>query len=1112
MAASETNKEDNPLLTKAHETIRQQTRVLHDLLKEGKGQEVSSLARISDGKSSMHVVAANAIASTTQEIDKVEEWVVKYQHDYNSTASSERTQTFSEVENPKLSLRVLAIAYKNLLEQVLECAAAFAWRWRDDTSMVNHVQHLFLSRLCHPMVMTSLIFESLRHSKQDSSLRHGVVEVSAWVLRCCLEDDAVRKQYVQAILTNQQVALLPSLTVTTEAASMLGSISTYVANTLQQQTPRSLLPARIYEAMAKCIPHCIEDPTIGYANMGSSSDITCGNAVTCLCRTGYTKLLAEKWLEERAASCVPLVIGAVKGLIAPRLDYRPKSDGIAESDECEDLLNYQDLCYLFITHTKTGLLFLRLVPESYRERVILHTIRCAKHVLTETQVDAFTARHSGTAVSFLNQFRNPLFVAFGSPQVAFGLCRYSLTRTPDTPNRDRNAETLKEDFFDTGGRLSVAAEALAEILCKMIPIRHTLNASQSRILCHYLSVPCRVEGKTLVFYNPNDAEWGSVLRFESKVTDPSALFLLNLWLTVWSEPSFITTSDYRLQASLTRLILYAMRTLPSKMFGAASIFTTSVMEGVQSRMSLHDKRTVRLGLRVAQQFSERTALQLRKEKQSHRENDDEQESDDDLTPLQFDDEDLASDSDWSVDSDFTNDWCLSISHSMADCSGQPEASMQANEEQGADTDTDSDGSLEAFEISETNYAKETSDNSSSDAHMEEAAPSRPVYLHDALAGIKDTNSYQRVYVCIQSLPELIDNLASSVRTTNELHRNIQYLLRTLLVVDNYFALEGFEELRLHSLRKAIIKSPVLAVRYLSKVVFAQEQTMGTRLTVLDLLGDAVMELGGISSTARNQPTENACSSQNDSRELEPSSEMVTLRDGSVRPRTKRWGNRSKRSKTAKYSRNSLAEIAGEFFFPFIGRLRDPSSGVDPLGSDSLFLGHLVKYLAIVVEAAYLSPKIQRMAKELFGLIWMIRFHEDVAVRKAVLLALFSVIKVVSTMGLTHDESYSRLSQVTIHGEQGNFGAKGMIQEIENPSKEQSAGGSMKEVQRRTTDGMGLLEGNIGSTFGGDMVESFNWLRATCEHDSNEQCRALASKILQYEPLQDVMQEVLGFTK
>ena len=543
------------------------------------------------------------------------------------------------------------------------------------------------------------------------------------------------------------------------------------------------------------------------------------------------------------------------------------------------------------------------------------------------------------------------------------------------------------------------------------------------------------------------------------------------------------------------------------------------MEGVQARMSCNNARIQRLGLRVAQQFSERTALQLRKER--HLRGKDEA-TEDDLEPLQFDEEDLESDSDWSVDSDFTNDWCMVMSERIADKHQKANDTETQVAEMSQlivdDSESNSEDELQPYEIPEHETEKIVSaSNVQADEHDAETSPSRPFYLHDALAGVKDQNNYKKVEICIRTLPSLIKELAKSTYSSNELHNNVGYLLRTLLAVDNYFGLEDFEYCRSQSLHAACVKSPVLSVRFLSKVVFAQEQTVGTRLTVLDYLSEAVMELAGIAANKEdNTQTRRKLSAKTDHNHGE--SQMITKKDGTVRPRTRRWSSR-RNSPSRTYKTNTFAEIAGEYFFPFIARLRDPSSGVDPFGYDSLFLGHLIRYLAIVVESAYLSPKIQRMAKELFSLVWLVRFHDAVAVRKAVLLALFAVIKTVSNMKMVDQESeIHKSTSSTVKGVQsdaGSFGLRKMIQELDengNPLESNaSANSTLSETSTSQVErAAGMLtksfSANTSKTFGGDIVESLNWLHSTYEHDPDDQCRALAAKIMQYGPLQEIIEE------
>lgn len=488
---------------------------------------------------SLHEKMETCVCKTAHDVEHVEKglWEVANEDHYHN--KDDNGGDNNDDCNNITTKRVLSIAYKSLLERVLNCAAKFSWRWEHQSDLVEKVQYLFLNKLCHPLVMTTVLHDALRQSQNNQDVRSGVVRVITWILPSCLEDTTVRKQYLEAIITKRDVALLPCLVTTSDGASMLNGIATYVVNSLGHKTPWCLVPSSVNEAIAAAIPECVDERLTESEHHGD----TTANAILFLCHNGETKVLAKQWLRARTSQTVPLLRAAAQGFITGHNPNDKEGLAVAAGNSISlqaSVFGPYDLCQLFVLHAQKGLTFLSLVPESYREKLLVHIIKSGREVLTDFMTEMITVQDSNASSSFLNQFRNPLFISFGSPLIIFSSCNYSI--------RSDNGEPLKGDAdipdksnFDIGGNLTVAASVVFEHFSRSIPIGHALTPTQTRILCSYLSVSCREHWNPIFFCKIEGESTVKEVILTSEVKE-GCTFPLSLWLKVWADPSFVSTS------------------------------------------------------------------------------------------------------------------------------------------------------------------------------------------------------------------------------------------------------------------------------------------------------------------------------------------------------------------------------------------------------------------------------------------------------------------------------------------------------------------------------------------------------------------------------------------
>ncbi|XP_063614705.1 telomere length regulation protein TEL2 homolog [Penaeus indicus] len=181
------------------------------------------------------------------------------------------------------------------------------------------------------------------------------------------------------------------------------------------------------------------------------------------------------------------------------------------------------------------------------------------------------------------------------------------------------------------------------------------------------------------------------------------------------------------------------------------------------------------------------------------------------------------------------------------------------------------------------------------------------------------------------------------------------MTKVLVHLDNKYNLEDFDERRTRSLCALTVSHPRECAFYLGGEFFERNYTMKQRKDILQTLGQAAIELSGVS------PQSNSLKSGQQRKALQP---------------------------------NSMKEAAGFFFFPLVRGVTEPRPHLDLLDADRHLLCDLLRTLGLLVRVTGQCEITTKMAGCLLELTWSLRVQNDPEIRGACLEGLSSALEAV----------------------------------------------------------------------------------------------------------------------
>ncbi|KAL8822260.1 MAG: hypothetical protein Q9191_006999, partial [Dirinaria sp. TL-2023a] len=304
------------------------------------------------------------------------------------------------------------------------------------------------------------------------------------------------------------------------------------------------------------------------------------------------------------------------------------------------------------------------------------------------------------------------------------------------------------------------------------------------------------------------------------------------------------------------------------------------------------------------------------------------------------------------------------------------------------------------------YEKPDSDVSDEDQDatlVQRNKPTAPVYIRELIAGLRDTDNFDRHKLALSNASSLIRRKASF---GSEVTEHIEELATQLVGLGDKYNMEDFQKMRLQGMIAVLIAQPLKMGQWFSRTFFYGDYSMSQRASVLTTLGLGARELAGLEKedaamTGADAVTKSAFPSkllpdklhQVYAIEAKPvdaiSKKMETTMmkpmaieaadqiSGPNALKVRTFSSRMEvEKKRAKPMANELAKtVADGFFFPLTGlwRVQLQAYGNDNVHTSPFLLTHYLKTLSLILHAAGTSPlSLPQMTTEFWDLLLSLR--------------------------------------------------------------------------------------------------------------------------------------------
>jgi telomere length regulation protein len=324
------------------------------------------------------------------------------------------------------------------------------------------------------------------------------------------------------------------------------------------------------------------------------------------------------------------------------------------------------------------------------------------------------------------------------------------------------------------------------------------------------------------------------------------------------------------------------------------------------------------------------------------------------------------------------------------------------------------------------YAKPDSDPEDEDEDptlINRDRPKAPVYIRDLIAGLNDSENYDRHSLALKNAAALIRRKISFGKEVSD---HALELASILVGLGDTFDMEEFAELRLQALIAVLVSDPAQMAPWLARQVFDGDYSLSQRSTILSVLGLGARELAGYKeededlnpkmaatcfaskqlpdglhkmyTAERSAPVNRIASSMARSMVQPMALDAADKVSGpnvlKVRTFSSRMEVEKKRKKAIP---NALAKIVTEaFFFPLTGRWWQnlQAYGAENVHFQPFLLSTYLKTLALILHAAGSgTTSLAQMTTEFWELILSVRTNAlaDVSVLEAVLFATLTLL-------------------------------------------------------------------------------------------------------------------------
>ncbi|THW80093.1 hypothetical protein D6D19_00705 [Aureobasidium pullulans] len=323
------------------------------------------------------------------------------------------------------------------------------------------------------------------------------------------------------------------------------------------------------------------------------------------------------------------------------------------------------------------------------------------------------------------------------------------------------------------------------------------------------------------------------------------------------------------------------------------------------------------------------------------------------------------------------------------------------------------------------YAKPDSDPEDEDEDptmINRDKPKAPVYIRDLMAGLNDSENYDRHSLAVKNAAALIRRKASFGKEVSD---HALELASILVGLGDTFDMEDFLELRLQALIAVLVSNPSQMAPWFARQVFDGDYSLSQRTTILSVLGLGARELAGykdededlnpkIAATAfpskqlperlhklyaaeRNAPLTRIASGLERAMIQPMALDAADKMSGPNILKVRTFSSRMEVERRKKVIPNALAKIVAEgFFFPLTGRWWQnlQAYGAENVHFQPFLLSTYLKTLSLILHAAGSGTiSLPQMTAEFWELILSVRTNAlaDVSVLEAVLFATLTLL-------------------------------------------------------------------------------------------------------------------------
>ncbi|CAJ0545770.1 Ff.00g092430.m01.CDS01 [Fusarium sp. VM40] len=336
------------------------------------------------------------------------------------------------------------------------------------------------------------------------------------------------------------------------------------------------------------------------------------------------------------------------------------------------------------------------------------------------------------------------------------------------------------------------------------------------------------------------------------------------------------------------------------------------------------------------------------------------------------------------------------------------------------------------------YSKDSDPEDSDDdaTLVQRNKPKPPVYIRDLVSYLRDSESYDKQVLALQTAPVLIR------RKTNygtEVSFHADELAGLLVGIQDKFEIENFQDLRLQGMVALVVSQPKTMAPWFARTFFEGDYSLHQRTSVLITLGLSARELAGFEASeyqsAAAFPSKRLpekmeqlyLNSTNDNRAL-PSSQLKTLpsnaldtisqsltssflaplaaeaADSNTGPDvlklqtfTARYKSKTKSKPRVRAIPNTTAALlATSFFSPLTAHFQVALYSAKPIILNHALLALYLQTLGIVIHSAGPSTlSLPQLTAELWNLLLGVRVHVlgDLGAMKGWLVAMASLLEV-----------------------------------------------------------------------------------------------------------------------